>query len=211
MEAKKEYYRVSAEEVIKNLKKRNMEGYYCSTAEEATNKAMELITEGSTVSWGGSMTMGEIGLFEKLKEANLELLDRSTAETPEETAEIYFKAFNCDYYLMSSNAITQDGKLVNIDGNSNRVAALCYGPKNIIILAGMNKLCRDEESAMKRVRNYAAPMNAIRLEQNTHCSKTGHCHDCLVEDTICCQVLVTRKSRHDNRIKVILVGEELGF
>ncbi|MEJ6951896.1 lactate utilization protein [Natronospora cellulosivora (SeqCode)] len=211
MEAKKEYYRVSAEGVIKNFKKRNIEGFYCSSSDEAAEKVMELIEEGSTVSWGGSMTMGEIGLFEKLKDANLELLDRSTAETPEETAEIYFKAFNCDYYLMSSNAITQDGKLVNIDGNSNRVAALCFGPKNIIIVAGMNKVVKDEESAMKRVRNLAAPMNAIRLEQQTPCSKTGHCHDCLVEDCICCQVLVTRKSRHDNRIKVILIGEELGF
>src|SRR5690554_4949874 len=159
MEVKKEFYRVTAEGIIKNFKKRNIEGYYCSTSEGAAEKVMELIEEGSTVTWGGSMTIGEIGLFEKLKDANLELLDRSTAETPEETAEIYFKAFNSDYYLMSSNAITLDGKLVNIDGNSNRVAALCYGPQNIVIVAGMNKVVKDEESAMKRVRNLAAPMN----------------------------------------------------
>lgn len=211
MEAKKKYYRVNAEQVIKNFQKRNIEGYYCSTAEEAADKALELIEEGSTVSWGGSMTLQQIGILEKLKETKLELLNRDNAKNAEEKAEIQFKAFNCDYFLMSSNAITQDGKLVNIDGNGNRIAALIYGPRNVIIIAGMNKVTKDEDSAMKRVRNYAAPTNAIRLEQATPCTKTGNCHQCLVEDCICCQLLVTRKSSHDNRIKVILVGEELGF
>ncbi|MFP4661751.1 MAG: lactate utilization protein [Halanaerobiales bacterium] len=212
MKAKKEYFQVAAEEVIKKFKERNIEGFYCSTSEEAVEKAIELIKEGSSVSWGGSMTLQEIGLLDKLKESkNLKIMDRSTAENAEEKAEIYYKALNCDYYLMSSNAITQDGKLVNIDGNGNRIAALIYGPKNVIIVAGMNKLTKDEESAMKRIRNYASPTNAIRLEQDTPCTKTGKCHECLVDDCICCQTLVTRKSRHDDRIKVILVGEELGF
>ena len=211
MDAKKEYFRKGAQEVIENFKRRNIDGYYCSSSQEAVEKAMEFIEEGSVVSWGGSMTLGQIGLFERLKEVDLELLDRSTTENSEEKAEIYRKAFSCDYYLMSSNAITQSGKLVNIDGNANRVAPLCYGPENVIIIAGMNKVTKDEESAKKRIRNYASPMNAMRLEQETPCAETGHCHDCLVEDCICCQVLVTRKSRHDNRIRVILVGEELGF
>ncbi|MFP4016301.1 MAG: lactate utilization protein [Halanaerobiales bacterium] len=211
MEPIKRYYQVTAEELIKNFKKRNIEGYYCSTAEEAVEKALELIEEGSSVSWGGSMTIEDIGLLEELKTKKLKLLDRSTAENAEEKAEIYYKALNCDYYLMSSNAITQDGKLVNIDGNGNRIAALIYGPKNVLIVAGMNKVTKDEESAMKRIRNYASPTNAIRLEQETPCTKTGKCHECLVDDCICCQVLVTRKSRHDNRIKVILVGEKLGY
>ncbi|QTL97590.1 lactate utilization protein [Iocasia frigidifontis] len=211
LKSKKEYYRIKGNELIKNFKKRNIEGYYCSTGEEAVKKALELIKEGSTVSWGGSMTLEQIGLLEKLKESNLKLLDRSTAENADERAEIYYKTFNCDYFLMSSNAITQDGKLVNIDGNGNRIAALIYGPKNVIVIAGMNKVTKDEESAMKRIRNCASPINAIRLEQNTPCTQTGHCHECLTEDCICCQMLVTRKSRHDGRIKVILVGEELGF
>jgi len=211
MGPKEKYYQINAQQVIENFKKRNIEGYYCSTAEEAVEKAVELIKENSTVSWGGSTTLQEIGLLEKLKEFNLELLDRSTANNPEEKSEIYYKALNCDYYFMSSNAITQDGKLINIDGNGNRIAALIYGPKNVIIIAGMNKVTKDEESAMKRVRNYASPTNAIRLEQETPCTKTGKCHQCLVDDCICCQILVTRKSNKDNRIKVILVGEELGF
>ncbi len=211
MEVIKKYYQVNAEQVIKNFQKRNIEGYYCSTANEAAEKALDLIEDGSTVSWGGSMTLQQIGLLERLKETNLELLDRDNASNAEEKAEIQYKAFGCDYYLMSSNAITQDGKLVNIDGNGNRIAALIYGPRNVIIIAGMNKVTKDEDSAMKRVRNYSAPTNAIRLEQETPCTKTGKCHECLVEDCICCQVLVTRKSGHDKRIKVILVGEELGF
>lgn len=211
MEPKQKYYQVSAEQLIKNLENRNMEGYYCPTAKEAVEKALTLIDDGSSVSWGGSMTLQEIGLLEKLKDKNLSLLDRSTATDDEEKAEIYYRALNCDYYLMSSNAITQDGKLVNIDGNGNRIAALIYGPRNVIIIAGMNKVTKDEESAMKRIRNHASPTNAIRLEQETPCTKTGKCHECLVDDCICCQVLVTRKSRHDNRIKVILVGEELGY
>jgi len=211
MEAIKKYYQVSAEKLIKNFEDRNIEGYYCSTAKEAVEKALKLIEEDSSVSWGGSKTLQQIGLLEKLKESNLELLDRDSAKDPQEKREIQYNSFNCDYYLMSSNAITQDGKLVNIDGNGNRIAALIYGPRNVIIIAGMNKVTKDEDSAMKRVRNYAAPTNAIRLEQATPCTKTGNCHQCLVEDCICCQLLVTRKSSHDNRIKVILVGEELGY
>ena len=211
MEPRKKYYEVTAEEIIKNFEKRNIEGYYCSESEAAADKVMELITENSTVAWGGSMTRGEIGLLEKLQEADLELLDRTEASNSEEKNEIDRKAFYSDYYLMSSNAITQDGKLVNIDGNANRVAALCYGPKNVIIIAGMNKVTIDEDSARKRVRNLAAPMNAIRLNQKTPCAETGSCQQCLVEDCICGQILITRKSGATGRIKVILVGEELGF
>lgn len=211
MEAKKKYYQVNAQQLIKNFQKRSIEGYYCPTAEEAVEKAVQLIEEGSKISWGGSKTLADIGLLEKLKESKLDLLDRSTANNSDEKAAIYYKALDCDYYLMSSNAITQDGKLINIDGNGNRIAALIYGPKNVIIIAGMNKVTKDEESAIKRIRNYAAPTNAIRLEQETPCTKTGSCHECLVEDCICCQILITRKSNKNNRIKVILVGEELGF
>lgn len=141
----------------------------------------------------------------------MKLLDRDTVKSDEEKRMVHYETFNCDYYLMSSNAITQDGKLVNIDGNGNRIAALIYGPANVIIIAGMNKITADEDSAIKRIRNYTAPLNSLRLSKYTPCTRTGSCEECLSDDCICCQVLVTRKSSHKKRIKVILVGEELGF
>lgn len=211
MEAVKEYYLVMAEQVIKNFQKRNIEGYYCPDAENAVEKVLELIPKDSSVAWGGSMTLKQIGLLERLKEEELKLLDRDTAKRDEEKRRIYYETFNCDYYLMSSNAITQDGKLVNIDGNGNRIAALIYGPANVIIIAGMNKITADEESAIKRIKSYTAPVNALRLSKNTPCTRTGSCQECLSDDCICSQVLVTRKSSYKKRIKVILVGEELGF
>ena len=211
MNAKNEYYKIKAENLIKNFAKRNIEGYYAENAEAAGKKLLELIKENASVSWGGSMTLKEIGVFAQLKAGNYSLLDRATAENSAEKEEIYHQALSADYYLMSLNAITQSGKLVNVDGNGNRLAALIYGPKNVIIVAGMNKVTVDEESAVKRVRNQAAPANVVRLDQKTPCAKTGYCHSCHVEDTICCQTVITRHSRQDGRIKVILVGEELGY
>jgi len=211
MSSKNEYNRIKAENLIKNFNKRNIEGYYAENSEEAKNMLEELIKEKSSVSWGGSMTLKEIGIFDILKAGNYKLLDRADAKNSAEIEEIYHQALNADYYLMSSNAITQSGKLVNVDGNGNRLAALIYGPKNVIIVAGINKVTVDEKSAIKRVRNQAAPANSIRLKQKTPCAKTGYCQSCQVEDTICCQTVITRYSRQNGRIKVILVGEELGF
>lgn len=211
MNPKKKYYQKKAENIITNFEKRNIEGFYCSNAENAAAKILEIIADNSSVSWGGSMTLKEIGILEKLKNKNLELLDRSEARNEKEKEEIYHKALNADYYLMSSNAITQSGKLVNIDGRGNRAAALIYGPKNVIVAAGMNKVVIDEETAVKRVRNQAAPANVARLNKNTPCAETGRCHECQVEDTICCQTVITRRSNTKNRIKVILIGEELGY
>lgn len=211
MNPKEKYYENVANTVIKEFTKRKIEGYYCPTSEEAVNKVIELIEDGSTVSWGGSSTLKEIEVFEELKKGNCNLLDRSTAGTYEEVQSIYHKALNSDYYLMGSNAITLDGKLVNVDANGNRIAALIYGPKNVIVVAGINKIVPDEESAIKRVRNMAAPPNTVRLKLDTPCVKTGKCHDCLTDDCICCHTLITRMSRQPNRIKVILVGEELGY
>lgn len=211
MDIKKNYYRIKAENLIKNLNKRNIEGYYVENSETAATKVMELIDDNSTVSWGGSMTLHQIGIFDKLKAGDYKVFDRSTAKNSKEKEKIYHQALNSDYYLMSSNAITQSGKLVNIDGNGNRLAALIYGPQNVIIVVGMNKVTADEKTALQRVRNQAAPANSIRLDTNTPCVKTGYCNNCQTEDTICCQTVITRRSRHNNRIKVILVGEELGF
>ena len=211
MNTKNEYYKIKAENLIKNFNKRNIEGYFAESSEAAKKKVMELIKENSSVSWGGSMTLKEIGVFDQLKAGSYKLLDRAAAQNSAEIEEIYHQALNADYYLMSSNAITQSGKLVNVDGNGNRLAALIYGPKNVIIVAGMNKVTVDEESAVKRVRNQAAPPNSIRLDQKTPCAELGYCSSCQIEDTICCQTVITRRSRQDGRIKVILVAEDLGF
>lgn len=211
MDIKKEYYKVKAENVIQGFRKRNIEGYYVENAEAAKKKVIELMKENSSVSWGGSLTLKDIGILDELKAGNYDLLDRKTAETKEERDEIYHQALNCDYYLMSSNAITQSGKLINIDGTGNRLAALMYGPKNVIVVAGMNKVAVDEESAIKRASNQAGAANAIRLDKDTPCTRIGYCTSCHVDDTICSHTVVTRFSHPDDRIKVILVGEELGF
>lgn len=200
-----------ANTMIKNMAKKNLEGYYCATSAEAVEKALSLMPEGSSVTWGGSMTLTECGLMDALKTANYEIIDRDTAKTPEEARVMYAKQVMADYFLMSTNAITIDGELVNIDGRSNRVSCLCWGPQNVIIIAGMNKVAPDVESAIKRVRNMAAPANCVRLNKNTPCAQTGKCGDCYSQESICSQVLITRRSSAPNRIKVILVGEELGY
>ena len=200
-----------ANTMIKNMAKKNLEGYYCATSAEAVEKVFSLMPEGSSVTWGGSMTLTECGLMDALKTANYEIIDRDTAKTPEEARQMYAKQVMADYYLMSTNAITIDGELVNIDGRANRVSCLCWGPQNVIIIAGMNKVCSDVESAMQRIRNFAAPPNTVRLNKNTPCAQTGKCGDCYSPDCICSQILITRRSSTPNRIKVILVGEELGY
>ena len=200
-----------ANTIIKNMAKKNLEGYYCATSAEAVEKALSLMPEGSSVTWGGSMTLAECGLMDALKTANYEIIDRDIAKTPEESRVMYSKQVLADYFLMSTNAITIDGELVNIDGRSNRVSCLCWGPQNVIIIAGMNKVAPDVESAIKRVRNMAAPANCVRLNKNTPCAQTGKCGDCYSQESICSQVLITRRSSAPNRIKVILVGEELGY
>lgn len=204
-------YELMGNKLVEQFKKRNMTGYYVATKEEALKKALELIPEGSVVSWGGSQTINEIGLRDAVINGNYKVIDRDSAATPEEGVRLAHEALNSEYYLMSTNAITADGKLINIDGNSNRVAALAYGPEHVIIIAGINKVAPDDDSAMKRARNTAAPLNNLRLDRKNPCSTDGLCHDCTSDDCICCQVLITRVSRHKDRIYVILVGESLGF
>ncbi len=205
---KQENYQNLAETIIKKFNARGIEGYYCADREEANAKAKRFLTPDCTISWGGSMTLEEIGLIDDLKESDDYILyDRKVAVTPEEKREMFGKIVTSDYYFMSSNAITINGELINIDG----VACLCNGPANVIIIAGMNKIVDSVENAISRVRNIAAPPNAIRLGLNTPCADIGRCADCLSDDCICSQIVVTRKSRTAGRIKVILVGEELGY
>lgn len=197
--------------IIKNLKKRNMEGYYFETASACTEAILASIPSGSIIGWGGSESLKESGLLDAIHGGSYELLDRSAAKTPEESRQIYGRTVLADYFLMSSNAITLDGELINIDGNGNRVACLIQGPSHVIIVAGMNKIVPDVESGIGRIRNTACPANAIRLKRQLPCAQTGVCHDCLSPESFCCQVVVTRRSMHPGRIKVYLVGEELGY
>ena len=198
--------------MIKNFAKRGMEAYYCADRVSATALAMELMKENGTVGMGGTETVKEMGLLDAVKAAShLEFIDRNVATTPQEKKEIFFKTMQCDYFLMSSNAVTIDGELVNIDGNGNRVACLIHGPETVLVLVGMNKVVEDVDSGIQRVGTHAAPPNAARLGTRTPCAVLGHCGDCHSEDCMCCQIVVTRHSRHKGRIKVILIGEELGF
>lgn len=203
--------RMLAEKVIKGLQSRNMEGFYAETKEEALKLALELIPTGSSIGWGGSMSIEEIGLKKAVCEGDYVVYNRDICKSPEEKREVELKIFGCDYLLASSNAITEDGILVNIDGNANRVAAIAYGPKHVIMIVGMNKIVKDEEAALYRARNEAATINAQRFPIETPCKKTGSCADCKSKDTICCQFLTTRFSKHTGRIKIILVNENLGF
>ncbi len=200
-----------AEKIIKGLESRNMEGFYAETKEEALKTALELIPEGSSIGWGGSVSVDAIGLKDAVCSGNYRIHDRNAAGTEEEKRQIELEVLGSDFLLCSSNAITEDGILVNIDGRGNRVAGIVYGPKNVIMVVGMNKVVKTLEDAWSRARNEAAPINAQRFPIQTPCKKTGSCADCKSPDTICCQFLVTRFSKVPKRIKVILVNEELGF
>ena len=207
----KKYYENTAKTIIAELSKRRMEGYYCEDCETAIKKVLELVPEGSTVSWGGSMTFEESGVKDAIVNGNFHCIDRALAITPEEKKECYSKTVCADYYFMGTNAITLEGELVNVDGVGNRVACLCAGPENVIILAGMNKVVASVADGHRRARNIAAPKNVLRLNRNTPCSITGKCIECLSPECICGQILVTRRSFIQGRIKVILIGEELGY
>ncbi len=211
MNPKKKYYENAAETLIDRFSKRGIEAYYAENSEEAKKTALRFVTPGSSVSWGGSMTLEEIGLISALKNSDCTVLDRTVPKTPQEMKEFYSKVAVCDYYFMSTNAMTLQGELVNIDGNGNRVASLIFGPENVIIVAGMNKLCPDLDSAIARARNTAAPMNNVRLNRDTPCTQIGRCADCMRPECICNQFVVTRRSGIPGRIKIILVGETLGY
>lgn len=194
--------------IISGLKSRNMTGYFAEDAEEAKKIALSLIPEGASVTMGGCMSAREIGLVDALETVKYNFIDRDRYE---DKRQAMLLAYDADVFLSSANAMTEDGVIINIDGNSNRVSAIAQGPRKVILIVGMNKICPDADSAMKRARNVAAPINAQRFGQATPCAKTGACMDCKSPDTICCQFLITRFSKHADRIHVILVNESLGF
>ena len=196
-----------AQVVIKGLQSRNMTGYYAADKEEALAQALKLIGEESSVAMGGCESAHEIGFVKALQEGNYQYIVRSKM-SPRDGL---LAAYDADVFLSSVNAMTSDGVLVNIDGNSNRVSCIAQGPKKVIFIVGMNKVCSDLDEAMKRARNVAAPVNAQRFDVKTPCKVSGKCFDCKSPDTICCQFLITRYSRHEGRIHVILVNDTLGF
>ncbi len=198
---------VLAQTVIKGLESRNMTGYYAADKGEALKLALEIIGEGSSVAMGGCRSAHEIGLVDALQAGNYNYIDRSQM-TPREGL---LAAYDADVFLSSANAMTNDGIIVNIDGNSNRVSCIAQGPKRVLFIVGMNKVCSDLDEAMKRARNVAAPVNAQRFDVKTPCKVTGRCSDCKSPDTLCCQFLITRFSRHEGRIHVILVNDTLGY
>ena len=197
--------------MIKNLNRRNMEAFYCPTAEEAVKKVSELIADGSTVTWGGSMTVRDLGIPDILRHrGTLEVLDRDMVEG-EAVKDIYLRAFTADVYLTSANAISEDGIIVNIDGNGNRVAAITWGPKKVIFIIGLNKVAQTVEAALSRARGTASPINAQRFDIKTPCQTDGICHNCNSPESICNYVHFLRNSRNKGRHVVVLVGENLGY
>lgn len=211
MDNRQKAFAKACDGIIANLKKRNMEGYFYEDSASCVRAILDMIPEGSIISWGGSASVLESGMMDALKSGNYDLIDRSLAKTPQEQREIYGRAVMSDYYFMSTNAITYEGELVNIDGNGNRVACLIHGPRHVIIIAGMNKAAATLEGAFERARTMACPPNAVRLDKKTPCAATGKCGDCLSPDCFCNQIVVTRRSGHTGRIKVFLVAEDLGF
>lgn len=211
MNYKQEAFAKAAPGIIKNLEKRGMEGYYFENSADMAAAILDMMPKGSVVSWGGSASLTESGMMDALRANDYTLIDRAAAKTDQERRDIYARTVMSDYYFCSTNALTLEGELVNIDGNGNRVACIIHGPAHVMLIVGMNKVVKDIDSAIKRVRTNACPPNAIRLHMNTPCAVTGKCADCLSPECFCNQIVVTRRSRHAGRIKVFLVGEELGF
>lgn len=210
-EVKKVFYEKQANGIIKKLADRKMQGFYCPDSASASRKILELIGEGKkSIAYGGSMTIGRMGVREKIAAAGHDLIVREDYKTPEEQKVCRALTINADTFLMSTNAITLDGELVNIDGAGSRLAYLIYGPEQVIVAAGMNKVVATVEEGIERIHHLAAPANTVRLGCNTPCAVTGRCAGCLAH-TICCQTVITRSSQVPGRIKVVLIGEELGY
>ncbi len=202
---------VLCHKVVNALDKRFIKGYYAANKEEALKIALELIPEGSSVGYGGSMTLDEVGLKTALDNEHYHLIRRELAKTPEETRQVYIDIYAADVYITSSNAITEDGILVNIDGNGNRVSAISYGPSKVIFIVGVNKIAKDLDAAMHRARNTAAPINCARLNLDTPCQVAGSCMNCMNPKNICSEFLITRCNKLPDRMHVIVVDEELGY
>lgn len=211
------------EKTMQNLERNNMKAYFCETSEEAFSLVKTLLPKGCTVSHGGTETIKQTGISDLLKSGDYNYLDRSKCTTREETEALYRQCFSADVYLTSSNAITENGELYNVDGNSNRVACIAYGPENVIVIAGVNKIVENIDKAVERVKRVCAPLNTDRLDIDTFCRTKGYCvslnaksepyicDGCDSDTRICCNYLISARQRKKNRIKVIIINEELGY
>lgn len=209
------------EKTMKNLEKNNFKPYFVENAQEALSLIKTLVKKGESVSNGGSQTLKEIGVFPLLKSGDYDFIDRTGLEG-EELRQAYIRAFGCDTFFCSANAVTQNGELYNVDGNSNRVACIVYGPRQVIVVVGKNKLVADIDEAVERVKRTAAPPNTKRLGCKTPCAVTNECvslgkqgsaicDGCDSEQRICCNYVISAKQRHKDRIKIIIVNENLGY
>lgn len=207
----KERFQLLVPKLLKSLEIRGYEAVFCESKEEAVKSILSFMPSGTSVTWGGSMTLDEIGIKEELKKHDYVIIDRDTASSPQERVAMMKQAFTTDVYLSSVNAMTEDGEMVNIDATGNRIAAIAYGPETVILVVGMNKVCKDLETARKRARTYAAPNNSLRLQIDSPCTKNGSCADCQSPASICSQIVEMRRNRILGRIKVVIVGEELGL
>lgn len=210
-ESTKKFYEKRAQILVKNLKERHFDAWYCDDKASALEKALELIPKDATVGWGGAISAVQIGLMDAVKNGGYNVYDRDTCTTLEDRVKMMKKCLTADVFLTGANAISLDGQMVNIDGNGNRVAAIVYGPDTVIVIAGMNKVVDTLDAAMTRARTIAAPMNSQRFTVQTPCQVTGSCADCKSPDCICNQILITRHCRPAGRIKFIIVGEDLGL
>ena len=211
VEPKKLYYEKRGAILVKNLKSRHFDAYYCADKASALEKALELIPEGATIGWGGAMTAQQIGLLDAVNSSKYAPVNRDLADTPEKRLQAEKECLFSDVFLTGANAISLDGQMVNIDGHGNRVSAIIYGPKTVLVIAGMNKVLDTLEEAVGRARTVAAPANQQRFLRQTPCTVTGTCGDCKSEDCICNQIVITRHCRPVGRIKFILIGEDLGL
>ena len=210
-EMHEKYYEKRAQKLVANLKSRHFDAYYCATKEDALKKALELIPEGATVGWGGALSAQQIGLMDAVRCSSYKALDREACKTAEEREAIAYECLRSDVFLTGANALSLDGQMVNIDGAGNRVAAIVYGPKSVLVIAGMNKVEDTLDAAVSRARTVAAPLNQQRFLLDNPCTVTGTCADCKSVTCICNQILVTRHCKPAGRIKFILVGQELGL
>ena len=197
--------------LVKNLESRHFEAYYCKNAQEALEVALKLIPEGASVGWGGAMSAEQIGLLPAIRSGCYKALDRDTCKTPEEREQMALSCFGADIFITGANALSLDGQMVNIDGTGNRVAPIVFGPKTVLVIAGMNKVMDTLDDAVRRARTVAAPLNQQRFQLPNPCTTTGTCADCKSQTCICNQILITRNCRPQGRIKFILVGEDLGL
>lgn len=205
------YYEKRGKILVKNLQSRHFEAYYCANREQALKKALELIPEGASVGWGGALSAEQIGLQDAVRKGNYHALDRETCATAEERERMSRACLDADVFITGANGLSLDGQMVNIDGTGNRVAAIIYGPKNVLVIAGMNKVTDSLEDAIRRARTVAAPMNQQRFQLPNPCTATGTCADCKSPTCICNQIVITRNCRPAGRIQFILVGEDLGL